>query len=399
MSSKVFYAVANGRTKGIFLTWTECEKSVKDFPGAKFKKFTSEQEANNFCKNPSKGFIKYTQVQKKIQAPNEFKSKYSDITFKSDSDSDSNSESDYNSKITSKHKSISTKHFVNTRAEEDNIRANINFDTSSESEDDKLTNTVFKQNTVSKITIEDLDVETDEKDTLEDIMKKLSKSNDKEPTKILVLSELGDFVPDIIVYTDGACIENGGSNAKAGIGIYFGPEDPRNVSEKIQGKQSNNTAELSALARAYSILSTEIANKKKVAFFTDSLYSISCLTTYGDKLDKEGWKKIIPNKELVKQIYEQFACKSNSNIKLVHIKAHTGKQDIHSLGNEQADHLANASISTLEKKDEVKKIYFKISFDKKDHAKKLGCRWDPDRKLWYAYESNAKAFEQFGGKI
>ena len=41
MSSKVFYGVASGRTKGIFLTWTECEKSVKDFPGAKFKKFTS----------------------------------------------------------------------------------------------------------------------------------------------------------------------------------------------------------------------------------------------------------------------------------------------------------------------------------------------------------------------
>jgi len=395
MSSKVFYGVASGRTKGIFLTWTECEKSVKDFPGAKFKKFTSEQEANDFCKNPSKGFTKYTQVQaqvqKKTQAPNESKSKYSEITF----DSGSESESDYNSKITSKHKSIisqkksvPTKSFINTREEEDTIRANINFDTS-DSEDDKPTKTV------SKIIVEDVDL--DEKYTLEDIMKKLSKSNEKESTKNSVLSELGDFVPDIIVYTDGACIANGGPNAKAGIGIYFGPEDPRNVSEPIQGKQSNNTAELSALSRAYSILSTEITNGKKVAFFTDSIYGIWCLTTYGDKLEKEGWKKIISNKELVKQIYEQFACKSNPNIKLVHIKAHTGKQDIHSLGNEQADHLANASIG--DKKDEVKKIYLKISFDKKDQAKKLGCRWDPDRKSWYTSESNAKALEQFGGKI
>lgn len=36
---------------------------------------------------------------------------------------------------------------------------------------------------------------------------------------------------DYYVYTDGSCRNNGNSNAIAGIGIYFGLDDPRNVSK------------------------------------------------------------------------------------------------------------------------------------------------------------------------
>ena len=42
------------------------------------------------------------------------------------------------------------------------------------------------------------------------------------------------------VYTDGACSRNGTKNACAGIGIYFGKNDPRNVSRRLIGKQTNN---------------------------------------------------------------------------------------------------------------------------------------------------------------
>ena len=45
---------------------------------------------------------------------------------------------------------------------------------------------------------------------------------------------------DYFVYTDGACSNNGKSNSLAGIGIFFGIDDYRNVSEKIKGKQTNN---------------------------------------------------------------------------------------------------------------------------------------------------------------
>ena len=58
----------------------------------------------------------------------------------------------------------------------------------------------------------------------------------------------------MFVYTDGACSNNGKSNALAGIGIYFGPNDGRNVSRLVTGKQTNNVAELTAIIEAYNIV-------------------------------------------------------------------------------------------------------------------------------------------------
>ena len=63
-----------------------------------------------------------------------------------------------------------------------------------------------------------------------------------------------DFVPDYYVYTDGACSNNGKRGALAGIGIFFGINDSRNVSKRIEGKQTNNMAELTAIIETYSII-------------------------------------------------------------------------------------------------------------------------------------------------
>ena len=63
------------------------------------------------------------------------------------------------------------------------------------------------------------------------------------------------------IYTDGACTNNGRKNAKAGYGIYFGENDPRNTSGLIEGiKQTNNVAELTAILYVYDIVSDEINN-------------------------------------------------------------------------------------------------------------------------------------------
>ena len=41
------------------------------------------------------------------------------------------------------------------------------------------------------------------------------------------------------------------------MGVYFGINDIRNISKKIEGKQTNNTAELSAIIEVYNILINE----------------------------------------------------------------------------------------------------------------------------------------------
>ena len=157
-----------------------------------------------------------------------------------------------------------------------------------------------------------------------------------------MVEKVDDFVPDYYVYTDGACSNNGKPNAEAGIGIYFGEDDERNVSQKIEGNQTNNAAELTAIIETYSIIENDVVDAKKVAIVTDSEYAMKCVSSYGEKCCGEGWSKDIPNKELVKLAYETY--KDKHNIKFIHIKAHTTNSDIHSIGNANADYLANMAI-------------------------------------------------------
>ena len=146
----------------------------------------------------------------------------------------------------------------------------------------------------------------------------------------------------LTVYTDGSCINNGKKDAKAGYGIYFGKNDSRNISQKVVGKQSNNTAELTSIIHLYSLIETEISGNYKINVYTDSSYCLKCLGSYGEKNQKNNWKKEIPNKELVKKAYNLY--KDLKNVKFNYIKAHTGKTDRHSKGNEGADLLAKKAI-------------------------------------------------------
>jgi ribonuclease HI len=152
--------------------------------------------------------------------------------------------------------------------------------------------------------------------------------------------------PKKYVYTDGACIHNGKKYAKAGIGIFFGLGDKRNVSERITGKQTNNAAELEAILRVFQILEKEIKKGEEYVVMTDSEYAIKCMGSYGYKLALKHWKsdKPIPNLEKVKAGFILF--QNYPNVTLQHVRAHTGKKDAHSLGNEWADKLATSSIQT-----------------------------------------------------
>jgi ribonuclease HI len=152
-----------------------------------------------------------------------------------------------------------------------------------------------------------------------------------------------EFIPDYYVYTDGACSNNGYASSVAGIGIYFGENDPRNLSMQIDGKQTNNTAELGAFLHLYKIIESDLSVGKKIVIMSDSQYAIHCATIYGKNQELNQWKINIPNKELVKVVYELY--KNKSNVQFRYIKAHTDKKDIHSIGNQAADTLANKAIA------------------------------------------------------
>lgn len=193
--------------------------------------------------------------------------------------------------------------------------------------------------------------------------------------------KVDEFTADYYVYTDGSCSDNGSVNAKAGMGIYFGEGDARNRALLVEGKQTNNTAELGALIAVYKIIEEDIKAGKKIGIVSDSTYAIGCATTYGKTCSDKGWIKDIPNKEMVKEAYELY--RNLTNVRFIHVRGHTGGQDIHSIGNDGADKLANQAIGlTSCPYAKETQVYLNVPFARKDEAKGLGARWDAAKKKW-----------------
>lgn len=161
----------------------------------------------------------------------------------------------------------------------------------------------------------------------------------------------------ISVYTDGSCSCNGKKDAVGGIGIYFGPEDPRNYSATLSKfyndtfagtvKNTNNLAELCAIFQACKILEKDLESGKKVLILTDSNYSINCLTVWYRNWIKNDWlnasKNPVSNKIVIEKILNDYLLKFKDSIKFKHVKAHTNLKGAEAEGNAAADTLANAA--------------------------------------------------------
>ena len=166
---------------------------------------------------------------------------------------------------------------------------------------------------------------------------------EKDNNELKIVTDEYNFSQCINIYTDGSCINNGKENAIAGYGVYFGVNDPRNEYKKLNNnptyRPTNNRAELKAILVALSKVIKEIENGKEVVIHTDSQYSITCLTanTIRKRLAKD-----IPNYDYINRGYNII--KKYPSIKFHHVNAHTGNQDIHSIGNDYADRLANLAI-------------------------------------------------------
>ena len=209
------------------------------------------------------------------------------------------------------------------------------------------------------------------------------------------------------VYTDGSCRGNGKSTPIAGVGVYFGPGDPRNVSKKLEGKQTNNVAELTAVLEAFELIKSDLLSGREYVVVTDSEYVIKCVTTYGKRCAENGWKKDIPNKELVRKVYHAYEPYKHASF--LHVLAHTNKDTPHALGNAEADRLANEGATAAYRLanegataadrrvvlSSFDRVDLKVAYAEKEEAKRMGARWDPSAKIWYTVSSNTALIERF----
>ncbi|RKP34774.1 ribonuclease H-like domain-containing protein [Dimargaris cristalligena] len=137
------------------------------------------------------------------------------------------------------------------------------------------------------------------------------------------------------VYTDGAAINNGRPGAIAGIGVYFGPNDPRNISEPLwDGNQTNQRAELAAILCALEMFSPHTP----LEICTDSQYSIDCIRKWNHGWKKNNWKTAtggdVVNVDIIQGILEKIQVRAGP-VKLTKVRGHSGDP-----GNDGADQLA-----------------------------------------------------------
>ena len=194
---------------------------------------------------------------------------------------------------------------------------------------------------------------------------------EKNKTKMMIREK--DPPGMLRIYTDGSSLRNGQAGARAGVGVFFGPQDPkyefpenhpvytidwvargapppskkrrkltnwryRNVSEALKGsKQTNQRAELTAIQRALDIA----PRHRDVTIYTDSKYSIDCVTNWYRNWVKNGWVnskgKPVENKDIVMDVREQIEERDalRKGTYFVWVKGHANDE-----GNIQADRLA-----------------------------------------------------------
>lgn len=159
---------------------------------------------------------------------------------------------------------------------------------------------------------------------------------------------------DLYIYTDGSCLYNGKSNAKGGIGIHFSDDQFQDISEKykpinLSDKPTNNKMELLAILCSMKIVEKYVHLYHRIIIFTDSKYSIDCLTKYIKAWIKNDWKtknnQPVSNKLLIQSIYNWL--NNHPSVNFEHINSHTGKTDRHSKGNDIADKLAVSAANKI----------------------------------------------------
>ncbi|CAD7014720.1 ribonuclease H1 [Ceratitis capitata] len=280
-----FYAVARGHNIGIYDSWAKCEEQVKGFKSARYRKFKTRSEAENYIKNLSGLTVAGTKVREHACFWPE------DECFELNSLEDSE--------------------LLAAAAEVEKTTKGKNKRTASSAEDHEKAKKKFP-----------VHVSNFWKPVAHETIKGLSFEIDSEGY--------------VIVYTDGSCINNGQPDACAGLGVYFGENHPLNASEPVTGRVTNNVGEIQAAIHA--IKSAKSLGIKSLCVSTDSQFLINSITLWIKTWKQNEWRlkngEPVKNEVDFKKLDELLADKS-IRVKWNYVKGHNKI-----VGNQIADKLA-----------------------------------------------------------
>ncbi|CAK7217023.1 hypothetical protein SBRCBS47491_003021 [Sporothrix bragantina] len=284
-----YYAVRTGARPGIYLTWHECQAQIAGFKGAQYKSFIKREDAAAFVAgmNPEGGAKDKGEPRFYAVAIGKYPGIYTDWAEAS--------------KAIVGAKGPKYKKFP-TRAEAaDYIRMYAN-DATRQALSGANGGTATATNSHAQAQDDDDDDddeenEEDEEDAAQILQPATKRSKQSASTAVSTSSGLLD------IYTDGSSLGNGQNGASAGIGVFFGTGDKRNISERLKGPmQTNQRAELTAILRALQ----SVPVTQSVRIFSDSTYSINCISEWYKSWSNNGWRtrsgEPVMNQDIIKAV-------------------------------------------------------------------------------------------------
>jgi len=291
-SGKTFYyAVRVGREPGIYSSWDECKPQVDAFSKPAFKKFNNRDDAERFIDGATSLMIKRNSATVPSSPPAPRPSRPQQL-------------------LQSLSPEIPMKRKVKLTVSRNNLPTD---------------ETVPRKSAKKRKASVDLSAPT----------QKRAKATMVDPPVAPIAFTASGSTP-IVVYTDGACTNNGRDGAAAGIGVFFGDGDPRNISERVEGeRQTNQRAELMAAIRCLEVVEQHHTSKANVELYTDSVYVVNGMNKWTKTWKAKNWVQELVNKDLWLRLDE--LANRFSQIEWIHVAGHSGVK-----GNVEADRLATA---------------------------------------------------------
>ncbi|KAI9792965.1 MAG: hypothetical protein M1816_001287 [Peltula sp. TS41687] len=317
-----FYAVRNGRVPGIYTDWPSAQKQIKGWTKPKHRSFTTRAEAEKFMKEDQSSGLTNENEQAKTTAKAEPDSSYADddsslqpldgaAAYAQDPNGSPKKKTKTSNKTSNDNAVAPPLH----AAEEDELYDPGTGPLPPSAEDG------FDHRIILNPATGEVEVKSEAQ-----MQKQIFQPQGLESGSVLR------------IFTDGSSLGNGYGGATAGVGVYFGPNDVRNISEPLTGsRQTNNRAELTAIQRALDIA----PRNQEVCIYTDSSYSINCVTSWCKNWRKNNWTsangKAVENRDLIETILETVELRNDigAATNFQWLRGHANNE-----GNVQADRLA-----------------------------------------------------------
>ncbi|XP_072045296.1 ribonuclease H1-like isoform X2 [Amphiura filiformis] len=319
-----YYAVRRGRRVGVYRTWDECKANVDKFNGARYKKFPSEEEAWRFV-NDTDG------APQQPAATAATATRYQPYTQPNRSARRGQNGADCESTDSTQSHCSCCPCGHNNSDQQHPTAASAAAPTSAIS---SVNSVLLPSSKPYEYNATQAAHATTRKTRASNFAKR--QYSDDATTSEKKAAETPKQQNGVVVYTDGACSFNGQKGARAGIGVYWGNKHPDNVSQRLKGRQTNQRAEI--MAAVYAIEKAGSKGIPKITLYTDSKYTINCITKWMAKWKTNGWQTV-NNKDVHNKtdlVRLDRACQ-NVDVQWEYVPGH---QNV--AGNEAADKLATS---------------------------------------------------------